>query len=124
MKALVVFQEESGHPFSFVLKENFKHCFVCVQAGAYWVEINVMLNVVDVKVMTSSDYDMENFYRNRGDIVVLTSQRAMRPSKWNILYGTLLVANCVGLVKSILGINSFSWTPYSLYKELTHDQNN
>lgn len=124
MKAIVVFQEESGHPFSRVLKKNFKHCFVCLSSGPHWIEINMALNVVDVKVMTDSDYDMEDFYRNQGHIVVLTSQRAMRPSKWNILYGTFMVANCVGLVKSILGINTFSWTPYSLYKELTHDRNN
>jgi hypothetical protein len=62
---------------------------------------------------------MKNFYSNLGFNVVLTSQRAFRPSLLNPFYGTLMVANCVGLVKTVLGINNFSWTPYSLYKELT-----
>ncbi len=119
MKALVVFQDSEGHPLDFLLKKGFRHCFVCILSGAYWIEFNLIWNKPTIKVMTGAEYDMESFYRNQGDIVVLTSQRVMRPPKLNLFYGTLMVANCVGLVKSILCINTFSWTPYSLYKELT-----
>ena len=118
MKALVVFQDHTGHPLDFLLKKRFKHCFVCVQSGAYWIEINMIKNVQKIKVMTGASYDMENFYRNQGNIVVLTRQRASKPSRLNIFYGSLMVANCVGMVKSVLSINTFDWTPYQLYKEL------
>jgi len=119
MKALVMFKDSSGHPLDFFLKPKFKHCFVCIQSGDYWIEINSIKNVLSIKVMTGADYDMEDFYRNLGHIVVLTSQRVVCPSKFNIFYGSFMVANCVGVVKSVLGINNLSWTPYSLYKELT-----
>ena len=118
MKALVMFQDSEGHPLDFLLKKGFRHCFVCVLAGEYWIEFNLVKNTPTIKVMTGADYNMEEFYSNQGDIVVSTSQRVFRPSKFNVFYGTLMVANCVGLVKSILGINTLSWTPYSLYKEL------
>lgn len=119
MKALVMFHDSEGHPLDFILKKGFRHCFVCVQAGAYWIEFNLAHNVPTVKVMTGADFDMKSFYINQGYIVVSTSQRVMRPSRLNPFYGTLMVSNCVGLVKSLLCIDTFSWTPYSLYKELT-----
>ena len=118
MKALVLFKDSTWHPLHFLLKENFKHCFVCVNTGQFWVEVNLIKNVTQIHVVATADYDVEDFYRQSGHIVVSTSQRVMRPSIFNLFYGTFLIANCVGLVKSILGINTFSWTPYSLYKEL------
>ena len=119
MEALVVFKDETGHPLNFLLKKGFKHCFICVKSGAYWIEVDIIRNVPHIKVMTGSDYDMQDFYMNQGFIVVKTRQRVSRPSRLNIFYGSLMVANCVGLVKTILAVNTLSWTPYSLYKELT-----
>ena len=119
IEALVVFQDHSGHPLDFLLHKDFKHCFVCVQSGAYWIEVNNIKNEQKIRVMSGTDFDMENFYRNQGNIVVLTRQRASKPSRLNIFYGSLMVANCVGMVKSVLSINTFDWTPYQLYKELT-----
>jgi hypothetical protein len=122
MKALVMFRDSDGHPLSGVLKKGFKHCFVCVYDGKYWIETDIVNNCVTVRVMADRTWsleDMKNFYSNLGFNVVLTSQRAFRPSLLNPFYGTFMVANCVGLVKTVLGIHNFSWTPYSLYKELT-----
>lgn len=118
MKALVVFTESGWHPLHFLLKKGFRHCFVCVKADGFWVEINLVKNIPIVTVQATSDFDMEDFYRQEGYTVVSTIQRPMRPSALNLFYGTFMIANCVGLVKSILGVESKSWTPYSLYKEL------
>jgi hypothetical protein len=122
MKALVMFREESGHPLSRLLKKGFKHCFVCTYDGKNWIETDIVKNSVTIRVMANHYWgidDMKNFYSNLGYTVVLTSQRVFRPSLLNPFYGSLMVANCVGIVKSVLGIHNFSWTPYSLYKELT-----
>lgn len=122
MKALVMFREQDGHPLGRLLKKGFKHCLICTFDGHYWTETDVVQNKVTIRVMAAKGWttkDMKNFYINLGYNVVLTSQRVFRPSLLNPFYGTLMVANCVGIVKSVLGINNFSWTPYSLYKELT-----
>jgi len=72
-----------------------------------------------VSVKANADYQMANFYRSYGFEVVETTQRRSFSWMFGIFSGTLLIANCVGLVKTILSIHTFSWTPYSLYKELT-----
>ena len=123
MKALVMFRDGAGHPCDWFLKKGFKHCFVCIQdPWKNWIEMDVVNNHVTVRKMATALHtqkDLESFYSNLGYNVVLTSQRVFRPSMLNPFYGTLMVANCVGLVKTVLGIQNFSWTPYSLYKELT-----
>ena len=119
MIVLVIFQDAKGHPLNFLLKKKFKHCFVCIKSGDYWIEVDILKGVPHIKLMTNSEFDMETFYRDQGKIVVKTRQRAICPPKLTYLfYGTFMIANCVGLVKMILGIHNWSWTPYSLYKEL------
>ena len=118
MKAIVVFHGSKGHPLDFILKKGFEHCFICVSDGTYWIELNIVKNVYTVRVIAEKDFNLADFYRDLGYTVISTKQRVARPSRLNIFYGSLMVANCVGLVKSILSINTFSWTPYSLYREL------
>ena len=117
--AIVVFHDNDEHPLSWMLKKGFKHCFVCVNTGRYWVRVNLTSPIPEIKVEADFDYNLVDFYREMGYTVIYTRQRLTRMKWYNPFFGTLMVANCVGLVKTILSINTLSWTPYSLFKELT-----
>ena len=119
MKAIVVFHDSNAHPLAWILKKGFQHCFVCVQSKEHWIRINLLGPVPEIQVEAPSHYDLFAYYKDMGYNVVRTTQRGNRMSRVNPFFGTLMVANCVGLVKTVLNINTFSWTPYSLYKELT-----
>jgi len=46
MRAVVVFTDESSeHPFAWVLKKGFKHCFVAVDNGEHWIEIDASTGI-------------------------------------------------------------------------------
>ena len=120
MKAIVVFGDGGGaHPLNFLLKEGFNHCFVIVESSARWVVIELVNGIMEVTVSSNVSVDIAKFYRDRGYKTVETRQRVQRVSKYNPWNGLLMVANCVGIVKSVLSLNSLALTPYQLYKELT-----
>lgn len=119
MRAIVVFHDSDAHPLARILKKGFQHCFVCVLSDGHWIRINLLGALPEIQVDAQSDYDLVDYFRKMGYTVVETKQRGNRMSKINPFFGTLMVANCVGLVKTVLGIHNYGWTPYSLYKELT-----
>lgn len=118
-KALVVFGGKSDHPLAPLLKEGFHHCFVAVLSEGYWITVDNVLGHMVIKVVAGPDEDLSGHYRRHGYTVVETTTQKPDVWKFNPFYGNIMVANCVGLVKSVLSMNSLVWTPYSLYKELT-----
>lgn len=112
-RAIVVFAAQGSHPMVRFLRRGFKHCFVVVEAGPYYVRVDGMAGAPDLDVVCSSDYDLAGFYRKEGYIVKETQQED-RPGLW-----PFVEANCVGLVKAILGLSApFAITPYCLYRRL------
>lgn len=119
VNAIVVFHDCDSHPFSRFLKKGFRHCFVCVKSHPYWIRINYLGSHLETQVDCEYDFNLVDYYREMGYTVVETQRRINRGSEIHPFSETLMISNCVGVAKIVLGINSFSWTPYQLYKELT-----
>jgi len=122
MKAIVVFHGggEKGvdgvptHPLNRLLRDGFKHCFVCVLDGENWMKVDGLAGIPSVGFVTTSDFDLAGFYREQGLTVVETEQRQ------KALTTPFIVNNCVGLVKAVLCLSApFVWSPWRLYRNLT-----
>ena len=111
--SLVVFHTMGGHWMDPILHKDFKHCFVAVKDDHNWITLDSRMGLPTIRVVARSDYDLASFYANEGYPVVEVN--AGRPSKL-----PLTLTNCVGMVKSVLGIQAFGVvTPYQLYRRLT-----
>ena len=113
-KALAVFHDYGNHPWDPILKTGFKHCFCSVASGEYWILIDSRMGLPHVEVVSHSAYDLKQFYEDQGYTVVAIERG--RPTKLPFIH-----SNCVGMVKSVLGIKTFAFTPYQLYRSLKHD---
>ena len=119
MRALVVFHSEnSEHPLSWMLKEEFKHCLIALDNGEHWIEVDGAVGISIVRGMAPSDYDLAGYYRSFGWTVVETEQAKLQTMSQYIFRRPCVFANCVGMVQLILGVTGFALTPYSLYKQL------
>ncbi len=111
MKTLIVFHGEGKHPLMWLLKKGFKHTFVCIDDGTFWISIERVRSGSEIKVVCGSDYDLAGFYRDHDFTVV---ERDYEGDKTFPMEST----NCVGLTKTIAGVRNFSFTPWQLYKRL------
>jgi hypothetical protein len=119
MRALVVFHSEnSEHPLSWMLKEEFKHCLIALDNGEHWIEVDGRTGIPTVRGMAPSDYDLAEYYRGLGWTVVETQQAPLKTMTQYMLKRPCVFASCVGMVQLILGISGLAMTPYSLYKQL------
>jgi len=118
MECLVVFHGRGRHPLSFLLKEGFKHCFIAVKTNGCWVEIDALMGTPLIRILTQDDFPLKQFYEEQGFRVVETTQVHNEISPWNFIRSRIILANCVGMVKAILGLNGLIFSPYSLYKRL------
>ena len=116
--ALVVFGGSSCHPLAWMLHEDFQHCFVCVLSEGYWVEIDKVQGKCKIRVVAGADFDLAALYEKNGYKVLTTKRQKADIWRFNPFYGNIMVANCVGVVKAVLSMNSLALTPYQLYKEL------
>lgn len=112
MKALVVFHDHGSHVLSPLLKRGFRHCFAAVSNGEYWITIDGGEGFPLIEVAAPSDFDLAAHYRKQGFGVIETEQGSTLPSS------PLVLANCVGIVTTVLCIRSWAVTPYGLYKYL------
>ena len=103
------------HPLSWILKTGFQHCFVCVKSDGFWIQVDAERGIPVIKTVATADFDLLTHIRNMGFTVVETYQRTFAVTF------PISVRNCVGLVKTVLCINSWSLTPCGLYNYLrTH----
>lgn len=113
--ALVIFHGHGTGFLSRFLKRGFKHCFVVVRVGKYWIAIDSGEGVPVIEVVAPSDFDFATFCRDKGLTVIETEQRHTVPrNPW-------AVANCVGCVKFVLCLRSNAITPYGLYQHLRRE---
>ena len=115
-RAIVVFKNTAGlrqHWLAPLLKDGFRHCGVAVEAGDYWVFVDPNPDCIRFQVPALKNYDLAGYFKNQGFSVVelnTTGAEVRVP---------LVVSNCVGVVKTVLGIRKFSIiTPHQLYKYL------
>ncbi len=112
MDALAVFHDHGTGFLSRFLKPGFRHCFVVVRNGDYWVMIDGCEGKPLVQVVAPANFDLATHLRSQGQTVIETHQRDTVPRN------PFAVANCVGLVKAMLCIRSTAITPYALYVHL------
>lgn len=114
MRALVVFNDgQEGHPLGWLLKRGFRHCFVVLDSAGLWLKVDGERGVPTVSYVTTSDFDLAQFYRDHGSTVVETEQR-QHPVVW-----PLVLRNCVGLVAAVLCLSRPVATPFGLYRHLS-----
>lgn len=115
MRALVVFHDRGTGFLSRFLKPGFRHCFVVIHNGNYWIMVDGCEGVPLVQVTAPGDYDLAAFWREAGHTVIETEQRTIVP------WSPLAIANCVGICKAVLCVRSIAITPYGLYKHLRRE---
>jgi hypothetical protein len=119
VKALVVFHDGLGgrqHWLAPLLKPGFKHVFVALLNGNYWIRVDGCRGIPEVEVVCGADYDLAGFYRGKGYTVIETEQ-GQAP-----VLAPLVHNNCVGLAKVALCLKSMALTPYGLYRYLERKQ--
>jgi hypothetical protein len=100
------------------LRARFKHCFVCVRHGEFWMKIDGLAGVPSFEFLTAGDFDLAGFYRGQGFTIVETEQR-QKP-----LAAPFIFNNCVGLVKAVLCLSApLVWSPWRLYRYLKRHNN-
>lgn len=113
MEALACFHNHGNHILARFLKPGFRHVFVALQSGKYWIRIDALVGRPVIEVVCSADYDLATFYRQEGFTVVETRQGA-KLAAW-----PLAVVSCVGIVKAVLCLNApLVVTPYQLYRRI------
>ena len=108
---IIVFHGHGNHILAPLLKTGFKHVFCCVNDGVYWIVIDGKGGVPEIEILALADYDLKKFYEEAGFTVLDISES-------NPTRSPVVLSNCVGLVKAILGIRCFALTPWQLYKRL------
>lgn len=118
MKALICFHNDSEHSLAWLLKKDFRHCFVCVlterDGVGYWLSLDPHLGIPQFEVQCGTDFALKAHLESFGCIVVETER--LNPSLPRMPWA---LANCVGVVKFVLGLRApFVITPYQLYKRI------
>lgn len=93
-------------------KRNFRHCFVLINDGEYWISVDPLSNYMDVVVhKVPIDFNMVQYLRNRGYIMQDVQPR--RPNKMS----PIMPMTCTEAVKRIVGVHKWwIFTPNQLYK--------
>ena len=112
LTALVVFTDPEGARFQWLLRPGFRHVFVCFKGAAYWTMFDWRAGQPDVHTVQDADYDLTDYFADVGYAVVETEQGPP-------LRTPLVVNNCVGMTKMVLGIRApLVQTPFQLYRFL------
>lgn len=113
INALAVFHNHGNHVLDPLLKAGFRHVFVALQNGDYWIRVDGMSGVPVVEVVAPADFDLATFYLAEGFTVNETKVDNKCPTS------PFVSANCVGLSKGFLGIRKpLILTPYALHRYL------
>jgi len=111
--ALAVFHDHGGHWICRFLKPGFRHAFVCVRAGEFWIMFDPRAGVPVLEVVAETGFDLARFYRQHGFTVTEIEPCSAAGGF------PLMSATCVGVIKRILGIRSpLAQTPWGLYRQL------
>ncbi len=116
--------------FSRVLKEGFKHCLcfsvlrgqgamgdhiVFVDPTPYHVDISTMIDEVDPSIAVRAEHIVNAFHKLGYRVVRF--QYTVDNSRTLLHFGNAY-PSCVTVIKCVLGIRSWSVTPYQLFKWL------
>jgi hypothetical protein len=114
-KALVVFSGEADVPALRFLRRGFRHCFILMRRGKYWVSCDPLLTRMEIELHDlPDDFDFPGWLRQRGLVVVEAEMPSVSYRPFFPFFFT-----CVEAVKRILGLRAW-WivTPWQLYRHL------
>ena len=115
MDGIVVFQYANSHPLAWLLHHRHRHvwCAIKDEERGMWISYDWRQGIPMMRAEAASDFDLAAHYRKQGyDVVgVKVSDRA------NLF--PIILNNCVGHVKLIMGIKSWAVTPHQLYQYCT-----
>jgi hypothetical protein len=116
MDAYLIFGVENNHPFAWMLNKRCRHvwCVLADHGAGMWVSYNWHQGLPVVRVEAALDFDIGSYYTQAGWTVVDLSWLERSP-----VQGPFILNNCVGHVKSVLGIGGFSLVPNQLLKYVT-----
>lgn len=115
MKCLLIFGTENAHPLSWMLSRKHRHVWCALQdvdRGA-WVSYNWHQGLPIIQVESAADYDLAAHYRAQG-FTVVEMERGTKPRLF-----PFVMNNCVGHVKVICALRTFTVTPQWLYRSMT-----
>lgn len=118
MQALVIFQGQGAGFWPWLCGQpGFRHCFVALNDGRAWIELDPRGDGLHVSAEVAAEFDLAAHYRALGYAVIETSVAAARRP-----YALPWAFTCVETVKRVLGLHGWwLWTPYQLYRRLEED---
>ena len=115
MKCLVIFGSENSHPLAWMLNRKHRHVWCALQdlERGVWVSYNWHRGLPIIQAEAAADYDLAAHYRDQGYSVV-EIERGIEPRLF-----PFVMNNCVGHVKVICALRTFTVTPHWLYRSMT-----
>ncbi len=115
MKCLLIFGTENAHPLSWMLSRKHRHVWCALQdvGRGVWVSYNWHKGLPIIQVESAADYDLAAHYRDQGYSVV-EIERGIKPRLF-----PFVMNNCVGHVKIICALRTYTVTPQWLYRSMT-----
>lgn len=119
--AIVVFVGETQVKFLRWLRCDFRHCFIVVRSGEYWIACDPLSHYVALTVLPPCQIaELASFFQQRGNRVIATTATIPQPA-----LAPLRPFTCVEVVKRILGLRApWVFTPWQLYNQLARGSKN
>lgn len=116
MHAYLIFGSGNSHPLAWLLNKRHRHvwCIVADLEHQTWVSYDWAQGLPELRTEAALDYDVKGHYEAHGYDVVVIPEGAREA-----VQGPLVLNNCVGHVKSVMGIRGFSFFPHQLYRQVT-----
>jgi hypothetical protein len=118
-RALIVFHGEGCGFWPWLCgRPGFRHCFVALQDGRAWIELDARGDGMHIAAEVPAGHDLAGHYRGLGYVAIETIVRNERRR-----YRAPWAFTCVEAAKRVLGVHGWLiWTPYQLYRRLEKDE--
>ena len=116
MHSYLIFGADNSHPLAWLLNKRHRHvwCIIADTEHNTWVSYDWAQGLPELRTQAALDFDIKAHYEAHGYDVVAIPQ-----GERAAVQGPIVLNNCVGHVKSVLGIRGFSMVPHQLYKLVT-----
>ena len=116
MHSYLIFGADNSHPLAWLLHKQHRHvwCIIADTEHNTWVSYDWAQGLPELRTEAALDFDIKTHYEAHGYDVV-----AIPEGERAAVQGPIVLNNCVGHVKSVLGIRGFALVPHQLYKLVT-----
>jgi hypothetical protein len=107
-----------GHWYTPLLKRNFGHVLVLTNNGENWLQLDPVANRLEPSVFDlDANVNLPRLLARQPNYSIIKLVLNELDTKRSILRPFFLLT-CVEIVKYIIGLRSFCFTPYGLYRRL------